>query len=99
MIRFIRGYREAMNKYKRKFDDVGEQGSHGGHWYGGRLHGHWNSETQNGARFGDGRGGGRDVNNGGGGGVQGEIFQRPLPPTKTYRKLGVADITVAKEVG
>ena len=75
-----------MNKYKRKFDDVGEQGYHGGHWYEGRLHGHWNSETQNGARFGGRRGGGRDVNNGGGGGVQGENISKTTPPHQDVQK-------------
>ena len=64
VIRFIRGSREAMNKNKRKFDGVGEEALHGRHWDRG---GYWNSENQNGAIFGGGRGvrgGGRDGNNG-----------------------------------
>ena len=97
VIRFIRGYREEMNKNKRHFDGVGEQGSHGIHWDRGVLHGHRNSETQNGAIFGGGRGGGRHVNNGGGGGVQrGYGSNTNPPPTKTDRKLGAAERTVAK---
>ena len=63
-IRFIWGSREAMNK-KRKFDGVGAQASHGGHWDRG---GYWNLENQNSTRFCGGRGGGRDGKNGGGGG-------------------------------
>ena len=68
MIRFIQGSREAMNKKKQKFDGVGEQASNGGHWDRG---GYQNSENQNGAIFGGGRGGGRDGHNGGGDGGQG----------------------------
>ena len=71
VIRFIRGSREVMNKYKRNCDGVGEQVYHRGHCDRGGLHRYQNLETQNGARFGDRRGRGRDVNNGGGGGVRG----------------------------
>ena len=99
VIRFIRGAREAMNKYKRKFDGVREQGYHGGHWDRGGLHGNRNSETQNGARFGGGRGGGKYGNNGGGGGVRGGNGSKTNPPTKMDRKPGAAERTVAKEVG
>ena len=88
-----------MNKHKRKFDGVGEQGSLGGHWDRGGLHGHQNLETQNGARFCGGDGGGRDGNNGGGGGVRGGNSSNTNPFTKTDRKLGAADRTVTKEVG
>ena len=68
MIRFTRGAREAVNKFnKRKFDGLGDHGSHRGHWDRGGHHGHWNSEAHKGAIFGGKRGGGRDENNGRGG--------------------------------
>ena len=57
VIRFIQGSIEAMNKNKRKFDVVREQASHGRHWDRG---GYRNSENQNGAIFGGGRGGSRN---------------------------------------
>ena len=82
VIRFIRGAREAMNKNKRKFDGVGEQESHGGHWDRGRHHGHQNSETENGARIGGGLGRDIDGNNGRGVGAQrvnGSNTNPPLP--------------------
>ena len=52
MIRYIRGAREAMNKLNnRKFDGVGDQRAHGGHWDRGINHGNWNTKAENGARF------------------------------------------------
>ena len=86
VIRFIRGTREAMNKNKRKFDGVGEQGSHRGHWDRGGHHGHRNSETQNGARFGGGCGGGRDGNNSGGEGGRGGNGSNTTPPHQDGQK-------------
>ena len=85
VIRFIRGARESINRNKRKFDGVGKQASHGGHWDRG---GYRNLETQNGAIFGGGRGrcgGGRDRNNGGGGGGRGGNGSNtnPPPPRRT----------------
>ena len=89
-----------MNKNKRKFDDVGEQVSHRGHWYSSGLHGHWNSESQNSTRFSGRLGGGIHRNNYGGGGVRGVMVQTPTPPpTKTYRRFWAEDRTVAKEGG
>ena len=97
MIHFIRGARETTNKNKRKFDGVGEQASHGGHWDRG---GYQNLETQNSERFGSGCGSGRDINDGRGGGGRGGNGSNTNPsPTKTDRKLGAADRTDAKEVG
>ena len=86
VIRFIRGSREAMNKNKRKFDGVGEQVSHRGHWDRG---GYWNSENQNGARFGYGRGrrgGGRYGHNGGGGVRRGGKGSKTNPPHQYRQK-------------
>ena len=98
VIRFIRGSQEAMNK-KRKFDGVRAQASHGGTWDRG---GYRNSDTQNGTRFGGGRGGrggGRDGHHGGGGGGRGGNGSTTNPPTKTDRKLGAEVRTDGKEVG
>ena len=85
VIRLIRGAREAMNKNKRKFDGVGKQGSHGEHWDRCGHHGHRNSDIQNGARFGGGRGGVRDRNNSVGGVGQGGNGSNtnPPPPRRT----------------
>ena len=97
VIRFIMWDREEIKKInKRKFDGIGDQGYHRGHWDRGGYHGHRNSETQNGARFGGGRGGGRDGNNGGGSGARGGHGSKTNPP---HRKLGTADRPVAKGVG
>ena len=85
-----------MNKNKQKLNGVGEQASHGRHWDRG---GYWNPENQNGARFGDGRGGGRDGNNGRGVGGRGGNGSNTNPPHQNGQKLGAADRTGAKEVG
>ena len=76
-----------MDKFnKRKFDGVREQGSHRGHWDRVRHDGHRNSETQNGAIFGGGRGGGRDGNNDVGCGAQGGNGSKNNPPHQDGQK-------------
>ena len=80
----------------------GDWESHRRHWDRSVNNGQRYLEAQhnrNGARFGDGRGGGRDGNNGGGGGALEGHGYNNNPPTKTGRKLEAEDRLVGREVG
>ena len=100
VIHYIRGDREAMNKFnERIIDFVGDERSHVGHWDRGGHHRHRNSEAHNGTRFGGGCGRGKGGSNIVGGGVRGGHGSNTNPPTKMGRKIGAIERPGAKEVG
>ena len=97
VIQYSRVSREAMDpSWKRKFDSGGDRGSYRGHWDNIRGHGQRNSEGQhhgNGARFVDGQGGrsgGRDRNNGVGGGSRGGHGSNTNSPHQGGQKIRVS---------
>ena len=99
VIRFIRGAREAMNNYKREFDGVREQGSHEVHWDRGGFTDIGSRRLRTARDSVADMAEAKTEMTAEAAVCKGAMVQTPTSPHQDRQKLGVADRTVAKEVG